>query len=73
MRTCFCLCFQCASVCAGGMNAESADGREREDNALVDAWQEDGNLGKHLAALHVLFGDAVQPYVPYSPVSAVLL
>ena len=42
-----------------------------ESNSLVDAWREDANLGAHLLAVHELFGDAIQPFVPSAPVSQV--
>ncbi len=35
--------------------------------ALADAWSQDSNVGKQLAALYELFGDGILPYVPMLP------
>ena len=42
-----------------------------EQNSLIDAWREDASLGAHLLAVHELFGDTMQPFVPSAPVSHV--
>ena len=35
--------------------------------ALANAWSQDSDVGKQLAALYELFGDAILPYVPMLP------
>lgn len=35
--------------------------------ALADAWSQDSDVGKQLAALYELFGDGILPYVPTLP------
>ncbi len=39
----------------------------------AEAWREDSDLGQQLQALHELFGDAILPWVPFLPGTAVFL